>query len=459
MSGIFSLIYFSDEVNWRIMNENSHQQKVYTVAELTRSIKRTLEGRADFNNLWVKGEIFNLTFHSSGHIYFSLRDNDAVISAVFFRHANRSLDFKLKEGINILALGSITVYEKRGSYQINVSLVKQEGIGDLQQRIEMLKRKLAAEGIFSHERKRPIPFLPRRLGIATSPTGAAVQDIIKVALRRYPTIGIIVAPAVVQGADAPVSIARAIEELNRPEHQIDCIIAGRGGGSFEDLMPFNEEIVVRAFYNSRIPIISAVGHQIDHPLCDDAADMFAPTPSAAAELAVPLKADLAEEIEYLMIRTTNAVGSLLRDLNTRVEGIRSRRIFRDPFEIVNRKEQLLADMLGHMLASLKDRVASGRNHLLSIPDIRMIIRNLINTRKHRYIMALKAMEQLSPMAVLQRGYAIALDGEGTIIRSVDDTEVNALVRVLVSDGSLRCSVNSIEYGEKNGKEEISKEYK
>ncbi len=434
------------------MNGNSNQQKIYTVAELTRSIKRTLEGRADFNNLWVKGEIFNLTVHSSGHIYFSLRDNDAVITAVFFRHANRNLDFKLKEGMNVLALGSITVYEKRGSYQLNVAMVKQEGLGDLQKRIEMLKQKLAAEGVFSTERKRPIPFLPRRIGIATSPTGAAVQDIIKVALRRYPTIEIIIAPAVVQGNEAPISIACAIEELNRPEYRIDCIIAGRGGGSFEDLMPFNEEIVVRAFYNSRVPIISAVGHQIDHPLCDDAADMYAPTPSAAAELAVPLKSDLAGEIEYLMIRTTNAVGSLMRDLNTRVEGIRSRRIFRDPYEIVNRKEQMLGDMLNQMLSSLKDKVSSGKSRLLSIPDIRMIIKNLINTKKHSYIMALKAMEQLSPMAVLQRGYAIAMDDEGSIIRSVDEAEIDSLIRLMLSDGSLQCSVNSINRGGNDGKE-------
>jgi exodeoxyribonuclease VII large subunit len=437
------------------MNGNSTQQKVYTVAELTRSIKRTLEGRADFNNLWVKGEIFNLTVHSSGHIYFSLRDNDAVISAVFFRHANRNLDFRLKEGMNVLALGSITVYEKRGSYQINVSMVRQEGLGDLQKRIEMLKQKLAAEGVFSPERKRPIPFLPRRLGIATSPTGAAVQDIIKVALRRYPTIEIVIAPAVVQGVEAPVSIARAIEELNRPEYDIDCIIAGRGGGSFEDLMPFNEEIVVRAFYNSRVPIISAVGHQVDHPLCDDAADIFAPTPSAAAELAVPLKEDLNGEIEYLMIRTANAVGSLLRDLNTRVDGIRSRRIFRDPFEIVNRKEQMLADMLNQMLSSLKDKVSTGKSRLLSIPDIRMIIKNLINTKKHSYSMALKAMEQLSPMAVLQRGYAIALDDEGSVIRSVADTEADSLIQLLLSDGSLQCSVNSVQRGGSDGKEKNS----
>ncbi len=182
-----------------------------------------------------------------------------MISAVFFRHANRNLDFKPQEGMTVHALGSITVYEKRGSYQINVTMLRPEGVGDLQQRIELLKQKLMKEGVFDPARKRPIPFLPRRLGIATSPTGAAVRDIIKVALRRYPNIEIVIAPAVVQGDEAPVSIARAIEELNRPEYRIDCIIAGRGGGSFEDLMPFNEEIVVRAFYNSRVPIISAVG--------------------------------------------------------------------------------------------------------------------------------------------------------------------------------------------------------
>ncbi len=184
------------------------QQKVYSVSEITRNIKRALEGRAEFNNLWVKGEIFNLTMHSSGHIYFSLRDDDAVISAVFFKYANRNLDFKLKEGMNVLVLGNITVYEKRGSYQINVSMLRQEGIGDLQRRIELLKQKLMKEGVFDPGRKRPIPFLPRRLGVATSPTGAAVRDIIKVALRRYPNIQIVIAPAIVQGDGAPVSVGR-----------------------------------------------------------------------------------------------------------------------------------------------------------------------------------------------------------------------------------------------------------
>jgi exodeoxyribonuclease VII large subunit len=434
------------------MNGNSDQQKIFTVAELTRSIKRTLEGKAEFNNIWLKGEIFNLTLHSSGHIYFSLRDDDAVISAVFFRHANRGLNFKLKEGMNILALGSITLYEKRGSYQINVSMVKPEGIGDLQKRIDLLRQKLLGEGVFDPGRKRPIPFIPRRLGVATSPTGAAVRDIIKVALRRYPNLEIVIAPAIVQGDEAPVSIARAIEELNRPEYRIDCIIAGRGGGSFEDLMPFNEEIVVRAFYNSRVPIISAVGHQVDHPLSDDAADLAAPTPSAAAEVAVPVKKDLAAEIDYLLIRSNNAVASLMRGLTARIEAVLSRRIFRDPYEIVYRKEQEVEDMINLMLHSLKDRVSRGRSRLLSIPDIRMIINTIYNDKKHAFIMAVRAMEQLSPFAVLQRGYAVAMDEAGAVLRSVSGVKIGKLIDLLLHDGTLRCSVNSIHPGGSRGKE-------
>ncbi|MBN1495859.1 MAG: exodeoxyribonuclease VII large subunit [Spirochaetes bacterium] len=434
------------------MNDNPTSTNVYTVSDLTRTIKRTLEGRAEFNNLWVKGEIFNLTLHSSGHIYFSLRDDNAVIAAVFFRYANRNLDFKLKEGMNVLALGSITVYEKRGSYQINVSLLRPEGVGDLQRRIEMLKQTLLKEGVFDPARKRPIPVFPRRLGVATSPTGAAVRDIIKVALRRYPNIEIVIAPAIVQGAEAPVSIARAIEELNRPEYRIDCIIAGRGGGSFEDLMPFNEELVVRAFYNSLVPIISAVGHQVDHPLCDDAADLAAPTPSAAAELAVPLKDDLAGEVDYLHIRATNAMALLLRDFKARIEWVLSRRVFMDPFEIVNRREQELADMTNQMLFTLKDLVSRNRNRLLMISDIRMLMKNILTGKKNSYTLAIKALDQLSPLSVLGRGYAIALNKDENVIRSVSETAAGDVLKLLLSDGSLQCSVNSIYPGGHHGKE-------
>ncbi len=434
------------------MTNDSIQQKVFSVSEITRSIKRVLEGRPDLNNIWIKGEIFNLTFHSSGHIYFNLRDDDAVITAVFFRHANRSLDFKPREGMTAHALGSITVYEKRGSYQLNVSMLRPEGVGDLQRRIELLKQKLMKEGVFDPARKRPIPFLPHRLGIATSPTGAAVRDIIKVALRRYPNIQMVIAPAVVQGADAPVSIARAIEELNRPEHGIDCIIAGRGGGSFEDLMPFNEEIVVRAFYNSRVPIISAVGHQVDHPLCDDAADLAAPTPSAAAEMAVPEKKELSDELDYYGLRINNSIQSLLGRLGDRIAGVSRLRIFRDPYEIVNRKEMLLADLSNQMLISLKDTVSSNKSTLQRVPDIGMLIRKLLTDRKHAFVLGVQALEQLSPLGVLRRGYAIAQDEAGAVIRSVADTAVGCPISVILTDGSLKCAVNSIHTGGYDGKE-------
>jgi exodeoxyribonuclease VII large subunit len=432
------------------MNDFSQQPRVYTVSEITRNIKKTLEGKQEFNSIWIKGEIFNLTFHSSGHIYFTLKDDDAVISAVFFRHANKTLSFKLKEGMSILAFGNITVFEKRGSYQINVSMVRPEGIGELQQRIEKLKIKLMKEGIFDPKHKRSIPFLTQRLGIVTSPTGAAVQDIIKVALRRYPNIEIIIAPAVVQGDDAPRSISRGIDELNRPEYRLDCIIAGRGGGSFEDLMPFNEEIVVRAFYNSRIPIISAVGHQIDHPLTDEAADMAAPTPSAAAEIAIPMKKEFMDEIDYFFVRANRAIASKMRDLTTRILAIRDRRIFRDPYEIISRIEITLSDAENRILASLKESVTAGRNRLLLIPDIRMLVKNSIKNRTHSYLMALKALDQLSPLAVMGRGYSIAFDDRDMVIRSVAETRVHALIRLLLRDGSLGCTVNFIKREKQSG---------
>ena len=227
---------------------------VYTISELTRIIKQTLADNPDLNSVWIKGEISNLTYHSSGHIYFSLKDNDAVVSAAFFKYVNKNLSFKLEEGMNVLAFGSVNIFDKRGTYQFIIAEVRLEGIGELLKRIEQLKKRLLEEGIFDASHKKKIPFLPRRIGIVTSPTGAAVRDIIKVAMRRFPNIEIVIAPAKVQGDLAAESVVRGIEELNNPEHRIDVIIAGRGGGSFEDLMAFNEEIVVRAFYNSRVPI-------------------------------------------------------------------------------------------------------------------------------------------------------------------------------------------------------------
>ncbi|PKL38997.1 MAG: exodeoxyribonuclease VII large subunit [Spirochaetae bacterium HGW-Spirochaetae-1] len=432
--------------------ENDFEQHVYTVSELTREIKGVLELNPAFTGIWVRGEVYNLTYHSSGHIYFTLKDDNALVQATFFRYANKGLKFKLEEGMSVIALGGITVFEKRGSYQLNVTAIRLEGIGELQKMIEQLKKKLAAEGIFDPSRKRDLPFLPRRLGIVTSPTGAALRDIIKVALRRFPNLEIVLAPAKVQGDDAAATIVRGIEELNRPEHAIDIIIAGRGGGSFEDLMPFNEEPVVMAFFNSRVPIISAVGHQIDHPLSDDAADAFAPTPSAAAEIAIPVKQDLVDEINYYLARTDTALSGYFRHLKLQLQGVTTRRIFTEPMDIVTRYTMLLADTENRILSAMKDMVAERRKSLLTIPNIMMIMRSCLQKKTHQFHMALQAMEKLSPLNVMQRGYSITRDSNGSILKSVDDTAQGKSLLVQIIDGTLYCSVDSIQKGGIGGKE-------
>lgn len=326
---------------------------------------------------------------------------------------------------------------------MNVLQARPDGAGELQKRIEQLKKKLEDEGIFDPSRKRPLPLLPKRLGIATSPTGAAVKDIIKVALRRYPNIEIIIAPAIVQGEAAAKTIAAAINELNRPEHGIDVIIAGRGGGSFEDLMPFNEEIVVRAFYNSRVPIISAVGHQIDHPLSDDAADIAAPTPSAAAEIAVPLKSDLTDEIKYHYSRIENTVFRNLRDKKNAWANLVSKKIFRDPMEIVNRRSMLLDEVENRLAGVMRSSISRKKEKLLRIPDINRLQKSLITAKKHQFHMRLQAIEKMSPLNIMKRGYSIAEDSAGTVIKSVDKTAPGDKIEIRLQDGRIKSVVESV----------------
>ncbi len=432
------------------------EEKIYTISEITRLLKKSLEENPLFNGIWIKGEISNVTYHSSGHIYFTLKDEGAVISSVFFRYANRSLSFKLEEGISVLACGSVTVFEKRGSYQFIVTQVRLEGLGELLKRIEQLRKKLLAEGIFDQQHKKKLPFLPKRLGVVTSPTGAAIRDIIKVALRRFPNLEIIIAPAKVQGADATVSIVKAINELNRPAYDIDVIICGRGGGSFEDLMAFNEEIVVRAFHTSRVPIISAVGHQIDHPLSDEAADYAAPTPSAAAEIAVPLKKELGEEIDYLLARANGALVTMVRQLQTAIKGFISLRVFRNPREILDTREMVLSDLESRILMLMKDRVTSSRNRFMSVPDITRAIAGILREKTLLFNGTLQSIQKLSPMGILQRGYTIAVNKSGAVIKSIAGTNAGDKIDLLLQDGSMNCTVNLINNEVPFGKKAISK---
>jgi exodeoxyribonuclease VII large subunit len=432
------------------------EEKIYSISEITRLLKKSLEDNPRFSGIWIRGEISNITYHSSGHIYFTLKDEGAVISAVFFRYANKNLSFRLEEGMSILASGSITVFEKRGSYQFSVAQVRLEGLGELLKKIEQLRKKLLAEGIFDPDHKRPLPFLPARLGVVTSPTGAAVRDIIKVAMRRFPNLEIIVAPASVQGSDAAVSIARGIAELNKPGWNIDVIICGRGGGSFEDLMPFNDEMVVRAFYNSKVPIISAVGHQIDHPLSDEAADYAAPTPSAAAEIAVPIKKELSEEIDYLLSRARGALITRARELRAALQGVCALRVFRNPREMINTREMLLSDLEGRTLLSMKDLVAAARHRYAALPDMRRAVTAMLREKTLMYNGALGAVQKLSPLGILRRGYSIVRDANGGIIKSILSVKAGSSINVMVHDGFMDCRVNSIKNEVPFGKKGVFK---
>ena len=423
----------------------------YSITQLTRIIKTQLEENPELNNIWIRGEASNITYHSSGHIYLTLKDENALISAVFFKYVNRSLSFRLEEGMSIYAMGNITIFEKRGSYQFRISQIRLEGIGELQKRIEELKQRLAREGIFDQSRKRKPPLIPRRIGIVTSPTGAAFRDIIKVAMQRFPNIEIMLAPALVQGTGAAESIARGIEELNDPRWGIDVIIAGRGGGSFEDLMPFNEEITVRAIAGSRVPIISAVGHQIDHPITDDAADRMAPTPSAAAEMAVPVKYEVQDYIDHLLARSRVSVISMLREGRGLLEAVSRRRIFTIPRQIAESREMILTELESRLLSSMKDTINVKKEVFLRMPDLSRLIYVFFQKATHRYQIALQSLEKLSPLSILGRGYAITRDNADKLIKSISSVIPGEKIKILFIDGELKCTVNSISDGEPLGK--------
>lgn len=425
-----------------MIEEIENHETVYSVSDITGILKQLIESTPQLNGVWVKGEISNLTYHSSGHIYFSLKDEGAVIQAVFFKHANKNLDFKLEEGMSVVVFGGVTVFEKRGSYQFIVYRVRKEGLGELLQKIEKLKEKLHKEGLFAPERKKPLPALPKRIGVVTSPTGAAIRDIIKVAMRRFPNIEIVLATAKVQGEGAVESIVAGIRELNNPQWGVDVIIAGRGGGSFEDLMAFNEELVVRAFASSRVPIISAVGHQIDHPLSDLAADVAAPTPSAAAEIAVPVKADLLAAIDNYTVRMARRITMMVQSFANRIMLIAKRRVFQNPLSLVEHYELTLADTENRLQVAMHKRLTTAKERLSTIKDLHLIIKNRLQNYWHIFMMQASKIEHLSPVSVLKRGYSITMK-DAHVVSSVTGVTQGDNVKIILYDGSMQCEVQTL----------------
>jgi exodeoxyribonuclease VII large subunit len=392
---------------------NSVQQ--YTVTEITRSIKQLLEG--GFASVIVEGEISNFKRHSSGHVYFTLKDEGAQLPAVLWRSRVSALRFAPEDGMKVVCSGRITVYEPRGNYQIDVQAMRPLGVGELQAAFERLKEKLAAEGLFDQARKKPLPLFPLRIGIITSPTGAVIQDMRNVIGRRFPGVQIILRPVNVQGTGAAEEIAGALDDFNR-YGQVDVLIVARGGGSLEDLWAFNDEAVARAIARSTLPVVSAVGHETDFTIADFVADLRAPTPSAAAELVVPDRREVLENVRNSWYRVRDAVFELVQTQRDRIHNLLNSYAFNRPIDLLRQHSQRI-DELERALV----RIAS---HAYAL-----------TTARHGGLAG--RLRALDPGLALRRGYAIVRKG-GSIVSSRTLLLKNDAAEIEFRDGSVRTTI-------------------
>lgn len=417
-------------------------RKVYRIGDLTRQIKAVLEHT--FGEVWVEGEISNFSRPASGHIYFTLKDESAQLSAVMFRGNQTGLKFKPADGMLVQAGGAISVYEKSGKYQIIVRQMEEAGKGSLQAAFEALKKKLQAEGLFDSSRKKTLPLLPRHIGIVTSPTGAAIRDILKVLGRRYPNLHILIAPVKVQGIGAAQEIAEAIRQLNLIGG-LDVMIVGRGGGSLEDLWCFNEEIVARAIAESHIPVISAVGHEIDFTISDFVADVRAPTPSAAAEQVVGQKDLLEQRMDEFGRRLARPLREAVLMLRNRLLAGGRGLAFYDPRNISQRHKQQVNEFRIRMVHSLQGRLMETQQRVddAGLRTSHQVHQSLDTSRQavHRVQAQLRA---LSPLAVLVRGYSITRDASGEVLRSTDGLKKGHRISTRLAKGQFESEVTTVQ---------------
>ena len=435
-----------------------------TISDINKLIKNTIEDNPELRNVYLKGEISNIKYHTRGHLYFSLKDENSKINAVMFNY-ERYLNFNPKDGDSVLVHGRISVYEASGSYQIYVDSMDMDGIGNLYVLFEKLKKKLSEEGLFLQEHKKKIKRIPRKIGVITAPTGAAVRDIISTINRRFPMTEIYLFPTLVQGADAAPNIVEMINLANTFA-DIDTIILGRGGGSIEDLWAFNEEIVARAIYNSRIPIISGVGHEIDFTISDFVADLRAPTPTGAALMATP---DIEEVRRYFMTakdRLNNSVQNKIFNLKELIKKYKTNYILNNPNSLYEMKEQKLDSIYDKLNSIMKSRIdyyihlidKFKSNYILNNPkvlyenekekidnikinlnkNISKILEKNINT-----INTLKVkVDLLNPDNILDKGYSI-IEKNGKVIKNVNDLNINDDINIMVKNGNILANVKGV----------------
>ena len=396
------------------------ESKSYSVSEVTARIKNLLTLDEELANLTVEGEISNFHHHSSGHMYFTLKDDQSRLDSVMFKGYNDKLDFEPEDGQQVKAQGYIDVYEPRGEYQLYVKQMEKVGAGELYQQYLKLKEKLQKEGLFEEAEKQEIPFLPAKIGLVTSPTGAAIRDILRVLQRRFASVSVLLVPAHVQGENAEDELTRGVKYLNKRE-DIDFIILSRGGGSLEDLWCFNSEKLARTIYDSEIPIISGVGHETDFTIADFVADIRAATPSAAAELAVKDYFELADRLKKFSERITTAFNKDLKSARQQFENLIDRYIWRDPQRMLSSSQQeldRLADKFGRELTDYFQE-------------------------KHQQLSQISGeLDNLSPLKILARGYSITRDEEGNIISSLENVEGGDVIESRLQDGSVFSKVKS-----------------
>jgi exodeoxyribonuclease VII large subunit len=391
--------------------------RIYSVSELTAELKALLENT--FTGVWVEGEISNFKHHTSGHMYFTLKDDRGQLRAVMFRGSNRGLQFRPEDGLAVIVFGNVTIYEPRGEYQVYVEYMEPKGLGALQLAFEQLKTRLEAEGLFDPARKRPIPLLPKKIGLVTSPSGAAIRDILQIIHRRFANVQVLIFPVRVQGEGAAAEIVEGIECLNK-RGDLDVLIVARGGGSIEDLWAFNEEVVARAIYVSQTPVISAVGHETDFTIADFVADVRAPTPSAAAELVISRKAELSQRVDDLFSRLVSHMRYRAERSGERLRSLERHLRLLSPLERVKRQRERLRDGALALQSSMSHRLALWRGDLRT---------------------AAARLDSLSPLAILARGYSVCrrLPDLSILTRAASVAE-GERVEVLLHQGGLICRV-------------------
>ena len=423
--------------------------KYLSISAITRYLKSRFDQDENLQRVYLKGEISNFKAHTSGHYYFSLKDEGSKINAIMFRSNTSKVSFKPVDGMRVLVSGRISLYEAMGSYQIYVDDMQEDGVGNLYVAFEELKKKLSAEGLFDESHKKEIPKIPRRVGVITASTGAAIRDIMTTIKRRFPICETILFPTLVQGENAKEDIALNIKKAE--DYDLDVLIVGRGGGSIEDLWPFNEEVVARAIYDCSIPVISAVGHEIDFTIADFVADLRAPTPTAAAELAVPNMVDLKKNIDSLVIRLNESINKKIKYQKLYLDSIKNSFVIKNPMVMFDSKRQkldLINDKINDLIlrnVSLKREKIEKIKKSYVLENPKFLYKDEENTLKN----IISKLELLNPLNILSRGYSISMIGDKTV-KSIMDVKKNDSVSIRVTDGVIKTKVLEIKE-EENGK--------